>query len=88
MLSDYIRILKKNVLKVMDEDGCIDYCPLIDIETDITVQNYKKNEITIVERWKDEASLNNHLNTSHMSDYREKVKDMVLDVEIRVLKEV
>ncbi len=87
-LSDYLRILKANVPLVRKEKGCIEYVPAVDIETGLAAQVLEKNVVTILEKWESKDALNAHLGSSHMLEYREKVKDMVERVSIKVLKEI
>jgi quinol monooxygenase YgiN len=86
-LSQFIEILKANVPKVRRESGCIEYFPAIDIDSGLPVQKLDKNVVTIIEKWKSLEALKAHLKTSHMLAYREKVKDMVEELSIKVLRE-
>ncbi len=87
-LSDYLRILKANVPLVRKEKGCIEYVPAGDVETGLPAQVLEKNVVTILERWESREALNAHLASPHMLEYREKVKDMVARVSVKVLKEI
>jgi quinol monooxygenase YgiN len=87
-LSDYLRILKANVPLVRNEKGCIEYVPATDFETGLAAQILDKNIVTILEKWESLDALNAHLASPHMLDYREKVKDIVVRVSIKVLREV
>ncbi len=87
-LSDYLRILKANVPLVRKEKGCIEYVPAGDMETGLPAQVVDRNVVTILERWESMEVLNAHLASPHMLDYREKVKDMVDRVSVKVLKEI
>lgn len=84
-LDDYLYILKKNVLRVLEEPGCISYSPLME-EIDETTNIL--NNVYILEKWQDKESLDLHLKSKHMQDYREQVKEMVKDVAITILKEI
>ncbi len=87
-LSDYLRILKANVPLVRKENGCIEYIPAVDMEAGLVAQVLEKNVVTILERWESMEALNAHLASPHMLEYREKVKDMVARVSVKVLKEI
>jgi quinol monooxygenase YgiN len=80
-LDEFRRIIKI----VRDEDGCIEYGPAVDLETDFS-DPPRENIVTIVEKWADVAALRAHLKAAHMAKYREMVRDMVVDIKIRVLK--
>jgi quinol monooxygenase YgiN len=87
-LPQFIEIFKVNVLKVREEKGCIEYFPTIDIDSGLPVQKIDKNVVTIIEKWQSVEALRAHLKTPHMLAYRDRVKDMVDDLSIKVLQEV
>jgi quinol monooxygenase YgiN len=87
-LPQFIEILKANVPKVREEKGCIEYFPAIDIDSSLPVQKLDKNVVTIIEKWESLEALGAHLKTPHMLAYREKVKDIVENLSIKVLQEV
>ena len=87
-LSEFLEIFKSNVSSVMGEKGCIEYIPTIDIDADLSPQNMDKNIVTVIEKWESLDALHDHLNSLHMMAYKKKVKDIVEDISIKVLKEV
>jgi quinol monooxygenase YgiN len=87
-LSEYLAILKTNMHVVRKEKGCIEYVPTIDIETKLPPQVLDKNCVTLLEKWESLEALQAHLGASHMLVYREKVKDLVENVTLKVLQEV
>jgi quinol monooxygenase YgiN len=86
-LSQFIEIIKSNVPEVRKEKGCIEYFPTIDIDSGLPVQKLDKNVVTIIEKWESVEALRAHLKTPHMLAYREKVKDIVEELSVKVLKE-
>ena len=86
-LSEFIRIFKANIPKVRQEKGCIEYFPAIDVDVKLPVQKLDDNLVTIIEKWDSPEDLMAHLASPHMADYREKVKDIVESVSIKVLRE-
>jgi len=86
-VSEFIEILKSNVTEVRKEKGCIEYSPTVDIDSGLPVQKLDKNIVTILEKWENVEALRAHLKTPHMLAYREKVKDIVEELSIKVLKE-
>jgi len=86
-VSEFIEILKSNVPEVRKEKGCIEYSPTVDIDSGLPVQKLDKNAVTIIEKWESVEALRAHLKTPHMLAYREKVKDIVEELSIKVLKE-
>ena len=87
-LSDYLAILKANMPAVRKEKGCIEYVALVDIDVKLPPQILDKNIVTILEKWESLEALHAHLGSPHMLDYREKVKNMVESVSVKVLQEV
>jgi quinol monooxygenase YgiN len=43
--------------------------------------------VTIIEKWDSLEALRNHLTAPHMLAYREKIKDIVEDLSLKVLQE-
>ena len=87
MLSEFLEIFKSNVPSVRDESGCIEYFPAVDIDADLPPQGLDENVVTIIEKWESPEALRDHLVAPHMLAYKEKVKDMVEDVSLKVLQE-
>jgi quinol monooxygenase YgiN len=86
-VEEFLNIFKENVPKVMEEKGCIEYVPTVDVSTTIPVQNLNSTRVTVVEKWEDTDCLMNHFKAPHMLAYKEKVKDMVTNVSLKVLEE-
>jgi len=85
-VEEFTKIFVANVPNVLAEKGCIEYSPTIDVSTNIGVQKTNKNIVTIIEKWESLDHLYAHLKAPHMNTYREKVKDIVVGVSIKVLK--
>jgi quinol monooxygenase YgiN len=86
-LSELIEIFKSNIPNVLEEKGCIEYVPTIDVPTDLPSQVLNNNVVTIIEKWGSLEELQAHLSTPHMLAYKEKVKDLVDTVSLKVLGE-
>ena len=86
--SDFLEIFRSNVPKVREEAGCIEYFPAVDILAGLPTQNLDEDVITVIEKWESLEALHIHLNSSHMEDYRKKVKDIVESVSLKILQEV
>ena len=85
-LSDFLEIFKSNVPNVREERGCIEYFPSVDIDADLPPQRLDENVVTIIEKWESLEALRDHLKAPHMLAYKEKVKDIVEDVSLKVLQ--
>lgn len=85
--ADFLKIFKANVPLVKKEKGCIEYCPTVDFDTKIPVQKLDADVVTIIEKWESFEDLKAHLAAPHMLSYKEKVKDIVESVSLKVLQE-
>ncbi len=86
-LSEFVEIFKSNIPNVLEEKGCIEYVPTIDVPTGLAPQELNNNVVTIIEKWGSLEDLQAHLSAPHMLAYREKVKDLVDKVSFKVLGE-
>jgi len=77
----------KVVPLVHAEQGCIEYVPTVDADTDIASQHrIGPDRVTIVEKWTSVDTLRAHDTSAHMQAYRMRVKDYVRGKEIRILE--
>ena len=86
-LSRFLEIFKSNVPAVRAEKGCIEYRPTVDVDSGLPAQRLEPDTVVIIERWESLDALRNHLASPHMLAYREKVKDLVSSVTLKVLQE-
>lgn len=83
--QDFIRAFNVNIPNVLAEKGCIQYTPTVDFVSGIDRQiPPEEDTVVIIEQWETIEDLENHLVAPHMSEYRERVKDMVRSVELRI----
>jgi quinol monooxygenase YgiN len=87
-MNEYLPILKQNVPLVCAEKGCIEYAPALDISAVFPNQKTGENILILVEKWESVDALKTHLQAPHMQTYREKVKDFVENVELRILQNI
>jgi len=83
----FLEVFSENVPKVRQETGCIEYFPAIDVETGLSSQDLDENVVTVMEKWQSLTALREHLAAPHMLEYREKVKDLVQEVSLKVLQQ-
>jgi quinol monooxygenase YgiN len=75
--------------QVHAEQGCLEYGPAVDVATGLPPQPpLRDNVVVVVEKWESIDALKAHLQADHMNRYRERVKEMVASVELRVLEPV
>jgi quinol monooxygenase YgiN len=83
----FLEIFNANVPKVRQEEGCLEYFPAIDIDSSLQAQKMDDNVVTVIEKWRSLEALQIHLAAPHMLEYKEKVKDLVEDVSLKVLQQ-
>jgi quinol monooxygenase YgiN len=72
---------------VRAEDGCLEYGATVDLPTGIAAQGpVRPDVVVIVERWRDLAALQAHLVAPHMTEYRVRVKPLVVRTQLQVLE--
>ena len=86
--SEFIDIFKSNIPNVLEEKGCVEYVPTIDVPTGLPPQELDVNVVTIIEKWGSLEELQAHLSAPHMVAYQAKVADFVDKVSLKVLEEV
>lgn len=85
--AELLEVFKANVRAVLAEQGCIEYFPAVDFVTDLPPQVLDEDTVTIIEKWESLDALLAHLKAPHMLAYKEKVKDIVATVSLKVLEE-
>jgi quinol monooxygenase YgiN len=84
--ADVLKVFRDLIPVVRGEAGCIEYGTAIDLDNVVEGQpSSRPDVVTVVEKWEDPAALRAHLVAPHMLEFRGKVKDLVLGVEIRTL---
>ena len=86
-LSEFLEIFKSNIPNVIEETGCMEYVPTIDVPSGLPGQTCNANVVTIIEKWNTLEDLKKHMSSPHMLAYRVKVKDHVEHVSLKILKE-
>ncbi|MEX0716221.1 MAG: antibiotic biosynthesis monooxygenase [Planctomycetaceae bacterium] len=84
--DEFLEEFRRLTPAVHAEQGCLEYGPTLDAATNISVQRRLDDVVTVVEKWASLAALEAHLAAPHMNEYRERVKDMVTGVELRILE--
>ncbi len=76
----------KIVPLVREEQGCLEYGPATDVESNIAAQTSPRDNVVVVmEKWEDIEALEAHLIAPHMLTYRETVKELVVRAELQIL---
>jgi quinol monooxygenase YgiN len=83
----FLAEFRKVVPLVRAEAGCLEYGPAVDVPSGIAVQPPVRNDsVVVLEKWADLPALKAHLAAPHMADYRTRVKDYVVGVQLQVLE--
>jgi quinol monooxygenase YgiN len=68
------------------EAGCIEYGPNIDVASGLSMQApLRDNVAVILEKWESLDALKAHTQAPHMADYRVRVRDFVVSVQLQIL---
>ena len=82
LLAEFYRI----VPLVRAEEGCLEYGPTVDVPSGLTAQvPLRENVVTIVEKWASVDALKAHSQAPHMIEYRGRVQDLVVGIQLQVL---
>jgi len=85
--DEFLTEFRKNVPAVKAENGCLEYGPAIDLQTEFTVQiPLRPQVVTVVEKWESLAALTAHVTAPHMLSFRARVKDIVVKTSLQVLQ--
>lgn len=82
--EDLRKVFKGLVSDVRAEEGCIEYTPMIDVPSSMTL--VRDNVVTVVEKWASLAALEAHLATPHMAEFRKQTADMRLSLSLQILE--
>jgi len=83
--ESFLKEFHKVVPFVRVEEGCIEYSPTIDLDTDFAAPA-RDNVVTIIEKWEDIHALKAHLVAPHMLEYRKRVKGLVERMTVHVMR--
>lgn len=87
--EDYLQQLCAILPTIHEEEGCLEYCPTIDIDTGSRFQRMCGPDMVIIqEKWKSLSALKSHGLSPHMTDFRRRVKPFVQSMELQVLSPV
>ena len=85
--DDFLARFREVVPKVLDESGCLEYGPMVDVPTSIGAQEAPRDQVvTVVEKWESVEALEAHLIAPHMLEYRKSVKDLVVGTSLEILQ--
>lgn len=87
--EEFLQLFKALVPNVLGEEGCVEYVPMIDLEMAIPSQGPpRENVVTVIEKWADLESLERHLMTPHMMEFRRRSKGLVATSTLQVFEPI
>ena len=82
----FLKEFHRIVPVVRQEQGCLEYGPAVDVPSGIAVQGpLRQHTVTVVEKWHSLDALQAHLAARHMAEYRERVRELVIAVDLQIL---
>lgn len=85
--EQFLAEFRKVIAPTQAEQGCIEYGPAVDVASGLEPQPaVRPNVVVVVEKWDSLDALRSHLASSHMNEYRERVKNLVTGVTLNVLQ--
>jgi quinol monooxygenase YgiN len=78
---------KRLVPLVRAEAGCLEYGPAVDLASGLVSQRPLRDDaVTVVEKWESLDALRAHSAAPHMVEWRDRVKDLVVGVQLQILQ--
>ncbi len=85
--DQFLAEFRELVPLVNAENGCLEYGPTIDLPTNIGAQPAARDDVvTVVEKWESLEALEDHLMASHMIEFRNRVKELVVSTSLQILE--
>jgi quinol monooxygenase YgiN len=87
--ENYLEEMRKILPIVQKEEGCIQYQPTVDVDTDLRFQiKYRPDTVTVLEKWDSLEALKEHAMATHMTDFRHAVKEFIQFMQLQILTPV
>ena len=89
MLEHVAREFRAVSPEVRAEQGCLEYCATIDVDSGLARQSaLRVDVVTVIEKWKDIAALAAHSTAPHMDAFRKRIANYVVGTSLQVLAPV
>lgn len=85
--DEFLKHFIDNIPAVLNEKGCVEYFPAVDVDSGLDIQQLDPDSVTVIEKWESLDALHAHLKAPHMADYKERVKDIVVSLTLKVLEQ-
>ena len=85
--DDFLAEFHRIVPLVRAEAGCLEYGPTVDFPANLPVPTPQRSNVAVIlEKWESLDALRAHLTATHMQEYRVRVKNLVVGVQLQVLQ--
>jgi quinol monooxygenase YgiN len=81
--EEFIALFKANIPAVLQEKGCTEYMPVVDVEGSSAKMG--PDAVVVIETWEDIAALEAHRVAPHMVAFGKATKDLLASRAIHVL---
>jgi quinol monooxygenase YgiN len=83
----FLRLLRELIPEVRAEAGCLGYEAALDVMTSIPMQPpVRPDTVTVVEKWRDVAALQAHLDAAHVAAFLTRARGMIRNLQLQVLE--
>lgn len=83
----FLEIFNTLVPEVVAEQGCVEYFPAVDVDTDLETQARNENSVTVIEKWESLEALHVHLQAPHMIKFRQDAGSMIAGLTLKILEQ-
>ena len=85
--DDFLAAFRQLVPKVLAEEGCVEYAPMVEVPTNIPGQSpARDNVVTVVEKWEGVEALEAHLIAPHMVEFRKVTEGLRAAITLQILE--
>jgi quinol monooxygenase YgiN len=84
----FLREFRDLAILVRQEPGCVDYFPAQDVDMGLQNQPLDPDRVTVLEKWTSRRALESHLRSGHMRGFQDRIKDIVVDMNLAIVEEV
>jgi quinol monooxygenase YgiN len=87
-LLEFVQLLRQNAPKVRAASGCLGYEPTVDVASGLVglESGVRPGLVTVVESWESMEAFRTHLEAVDTIAFNARVRDMVVNVSIEVLR--
>jgi len=85
--EEFLAVFKQLVPKVLAEEGCVEYGPWIDADTDVALQEPAGDDVVVaIEKWESVEALKAHMEAPHMIEFHGLIEGLVTGISLQILR--